>query len=336
MRIHLRTKRDNYWIVHVILIVILVFFIVLTLLTKGNQKEIIKADIVEKNTIENVVPLNLTISMYNHETNKTEKLNIDDYVVGVLSAEMPASYDTEALKAQSIAIRTLAFLAMEQKRGCNGCDVCSESTHCQAFADVEKRKTMWGSDFDKWQSKIDAAVYDTRGVIMTYNNDPIEVFYHASSNGMTEDSQAVFSMARPYLVSVESPDVDLNSDIKRFTYHSFASLLNKSISGLKLSEKNIENNIKITSHTKSGRVDTLEINGKAVSGVKFRRALGIQSTTFEISFYDNNVQITTKGFGHGVGMSQKGANTMAKNGSNYEQILEHYYKGVTLANINNK
>jgi stage II sporulation protein D len=332
----MKTKRDNYWVVHVILIVILVFFIVLTLLTRDKQEEIIRADVVEKNDIDTVVPLNLTLSMYNHETNKAEIINIDDYVVGVLSAEMPASYDPEALKAQSIAIRTLAFLAMKQKRGCYGCDVCSDSTHCQAYADVDKRKTMWGSDFDKWQSKIDAAAYDTRGMIMTYNNKPIEVFYHASSNGMTEDSQVVFTMARPYLVSVESPDVGLNSYTKRFTYESFAGLLNKSISGLKLSKKNVENNIKITSHTNSGRVDTLVINGKSVSGVAFRRALGIQSTTFELEFYDNTVQITTMGFGHGVGMSQKGANTMAKNGSSYKEILEHYYKGIKLNNINEK
>ncbi len=333
MRFHIKTKRSNYWIVNLMLAIILCTFTVLSLIKIEKPEQIIAAEVVNTNTIKTTKIKEYTITMYNHNSNKCEMLKLDDYAAGVLAAEMPASYDVEALKAQAIAIRTLAYRAMNQKKGCNECDVCSESGHCQAYASLSRRINMWDKDFDKWQSRILAAIKDTKGLIMTYNGLPIEVFYHAASNGMTENSQAVFSVSRPYLVSVDSPDANLNSDIKRFTYQSFIALLNEAINGLKLPEGGLENSIEIYSRTKSGRVDTIQVKDIIVSGVKFRKALGIQSTDFEISFYDNTVQINTKGFGHGVGMSQKGANTMAKNGSIYDEILLHYYTGIVLIDI---
>ncbi len=332
MRFSIHYKR-NTWIRLAVLTVIAVVLVVLAATTKRMKS-------VEPSEVQGDIPIQqevngiLRINVYSHENNEMILMNMDDYVVGCMAAEMPASFEMEALKAQAVAIRTLAYKAMGEKKGCHGADVCDESTHCQGYASVDERKSMWGSDFKKWQQRLEEAAYATNNIIIIYDDKPIEVFYHAASDGQTEDSIHVFSAQQPYLVAVSSPDEGMTSDTKVYTAYSFTQLINAAFKNAKLKDNELTEQVVIRSRYTSGRVENIKLGGAIVRGVDVRRALNLQSSDFDISISGDQVTITTRGFGHGVGMSQRGANAMAQNGAKYGDILVHYYKGAQLSKIN--
>ena len=330
MRFNFSYKK-NTWIRLAILGTIAVVLIVLAATRKPKPPEI---DEVKGNipTVQQVSGI-LRINVYSHDQNKMVLMNMDDYVVGCLAAEMPASFEMEALKAQAVAIRTLAYRAMGQKSACHGADVCDDSTHCQGYASVDERKGMWGSSFEKWQQRLEEAVYDTNNIIITYEDRPIEVFYHASSDGLTEDSIHVFSAQQPYLVAVSSPDEGISTETKVYTAYSFTQLINAAFKSAKLKENELMDQVVIRTRYASGRVESIKLGGAIVTGVDVRRALNLQSADFSIVISGDQVTVTTKGFGHGVGMSQRGANAMAKNGAKFGDILVHYFQGVELSKI---
>ena len=258
-------------------------------------------------------------------TNKIDTLNLEDYIIGVVAAEMPASFNEEALKAQAIASRTYAVYKMEHSN--NNFDVVTDVSN-QGYIDIDEMKRKWGSDFDKYYEKVKNAVNETKGKIMFYNDEVIEAYYFAMSNGYTENVNLVFSEDRDYLQSVESIYEDEN--IKNFEvtmYFTKTEICEK----LNISCDNLTfTNIK---RSQTNRVNSITVNNIVFKGTEFRNNLGLRSTDFEIKEDGEKIIITTKGYGHGVGMSQYGANGMANAGYNYEEILKYFYKNIKISTI---
>ncbi|MBE3571079.1 MAG: stage II sporulation protein D, partial [Bacillales bacterium] len=259
-----------------------------------------------------------------------EKLSLDQYLIGVVAAEMPADFEKEALKAQSLAARTyiVSQLLNKEKIGMpeGEADVTDTEIH-QVYKNNEELKSLWGKDY-KWKiTKIAEAVKETSGQILTYEGNPITPTFFSTSNGYTENSEDYWSNSYPYLRSVESP-WDKNSpkfnDQKIMTVNEFETKL-----GVKLSDRN--NVGKIIERTAGKRVGKVEINGKVLTGREIRDKLDLKSSDFSWVLKGDNIIITTKGYGHGVGMSQYGANGMASEGKDYKEIVKHYYQGVEIS-----
>lgn len=283
-------------------------------------------------------PVNTQLLMFDHISENLIEINIEDYVIGVVAAEMPASFHIEALKAQAVAARTFAVYNMHSFGG-DGCgnypeaDVCSLFAHCQAWIDIARMKQKWGNDFEVYFEKVSDAVNATRGQIMFYRDKPIEVLFHSTSNGLTEDAGEVFLRSLPYYQVVESRGEETSSrfnDTVVVSYEEFIRVFNRSFPGSGLNSRNIASSVRILNHTRGGRVDRLRVGKIELEGTEFRRLFGLNSADFSFRFENANVMINTIGFGHGVGMSQVGANYMALNGYDHIEILKHYYVGVEI------
>ncbi len=258
------------------------------------------------------------------ENNKIENISLEDYIIGVVAAEMPALFHEEALRAQAIASRTYALYKIENSDV--NYDVTTDVT-TQSYITIEEMKTKWEGDFDLYYDKIKTIVKETENLVMYYNDEVICSFYFSISNGRTEDAANVFGTSLDYIVPVESPldkNVAYYETNTTFTKENFCSLLNISCDFI-----TIQNII----HNESGYIDTIIINNKEFKGTELRNLLGIRSADINIEISDEII-VTTKGYGHGVGMSQHGANEMAKLGSNYEEILNHYYKNIEILKYN--
>lgn len=283
------------------------------------------------------------IKVYDSSAKKTVSIPLEEYIVGVTAAEMPASFEPEALKAQAVAARTFTvkrIAALGGKPcGKDGCDICTDSSCCQAWDSKSAMKKNWGNNYDKYIGKIKAAVYETKGLIATYGGEPIEAMYHSTSGGFTEDSENVYSAALPYLRSVESPgeeDAPYYRGEETYTRKDFAKRLNSAFPKADLSADGLKDQVRILSRFESGRVAELKLGEVTVTGREFRGALELRSANFEIEIGNKNVKVTTTGFGHGVGLSQLGANAMAKNGSLFDEILCHYYTDIIIEDMSLK
>jgi len=264
------------------------------------------------------------IKVKNTKTENIDLLNLEEYIIGVVSSEMPASFNEEALKAQAIASRTYAVYKINHSNG--NYDVVTDVSN-QGYITIDEMKNKWKDDFDKYYNKIKNAVESTKGKIMYYNDEVIESFYFAMSNGYTEDVSLVFNEEKDYLKSVESSyDTSLNNFKKTVTFTKEEICSKLDIECNELVFSNIE-------RSNTNRVNSITVNGKMFKGTIFRSKLGLRSTDFEIVNDNNNIYITTKGYGHGVGMSQYGANGMALDGYKYDEILKYYYKDVKIGSI---
>src|SRR5574344_1602215 len=243
-------------------------------------------------------------------------LNLDDYLIGVVGAEMPASFNLEALKAQAVASRTYALY--------NKNDNITTSTSEQAYLTNKELKTKWLDQYDDYYNKIKTSITSTENLVIKYNNNLIKSYYYAMSNGKTEKSMAVFNEDFPYLNEVDSSfDEQMNNFLvtKNINQSDFCSALNIDCNSI-----NITNIV----YDDTKRVQSISINNQEFSGIQIRKLLNLRSTDFAITLNDNQISITTKGYGHGVGMSQYGANYLANNGKNYEEILKYYYQNVEI------
>ena len=258
------------------------------------------------------------------DSNKIINLSIEDYIIGVVSCEMPASYELEALKAQAIASRTYAL----EKMNINNLYDLENSTNNQCYHNNEILKNKWGNNYEKYYKKITKAVNETKGYYMTYNGKIIKAFYFSTSNGYTEDVKNVFGSNLEYLSSVESSWDKNNKNFEKTVSFNETDFINK----LKLSDIKV-NKIEILNRTKSNRVNEIMINNTIFKGTTFRKLLSIRSTDFDIEKKDNIIYIKTRGYGHGVGLSQYGANEMAKLGYDYDEILKYYYKNIDINNV---
>ena len=266
---------------------------------------------------------NQTIIVKDKGKNTIDEIDLEEYIIGVVAAEMPASFNIEALKAQAVAARTYAIYKINTSN--KEYDVVSDISN-QSYITVNKMKEKWGKDFNKYYEKIKNSVDSTKGQILTYNGEVIEAFYFAMSNGYT--SSLVFSENKEYLQSVESA-FDNNS-LKNFIV---TTNFNKNDFCDKLQIKCNTIEIKDIKRSSTNRVNEITINNITFKGTDVRKKLGLRSTDFEISLLNDEISITTKGYGHGVGMSQYGANGMANSGKNYQEILTYFYKNVKLSSI---
>ena len=250
--------------------------------------------------------------------------DLEEYLVGVVLAEMPASFEEEALKAQAVVARTYGVRALEGKRKHQEGDICADAICCQGYVDPN---TYGGTDEDL--QKVRQAVFQTSGEVLTYEGELIEATYFSCSGGATEDAVAVWGTEVPYLQSVESPGEENAAyyvDGVEFSVTEFLEKLDLNLSGdpaTWLGE---------VTYTAGGGVDTMTIGEKTYKGTEMRKLLGLRSTAFALDATEETILITTRGYGHRVGMSQFGADAMASLGSTYEEILSHYYRGTELTN----
>lgn len=258
---------------------------------------------------------------------EVESVPLEDYVVGVVSGEMPASFEVEALKAQSVASRTYVLKKILSNKN-SDYDVV-DTVNNQVYLDDYELKVKWGENYSKYNKKVREAVNDTRGEYLEYNGEVITAMYFSTSNGYTEDSGVAFETSLPYLKSVESK---WDEEVASVFYKSNSISLQEFYEKLGL-EYNKELNVEILEKSDSNRVVRLKINRVEFRGRDVYTKLGLRSCDFEFIQVGSNVEINTKGYGHGVGLSQYGALGMAKEGYNYKEILEHYYVGVKLVNL---
>ena len=252
-------------------------------------------------------------------------MELEAYLVGVVLAEMPAEFESEALKAQSVVARTYALKRMTTGNKHPQNAVCTDPACCQAYREPDA--FLQAGNSEAQLQKVRLAVYETRNQVLLYNGNLIEATYYACSGGRTEDAQAVWGAEIPYLQSVESPGEENAAhyiDTVHFSVAEFCRLLGRELPG------NPETWVGDVSYTEGGGVDQIGIGGQDYQGTQLRKLLGLRSTAFVITASGDTVTITTKGYGHRVGMSQYGAEAMALTGSNYAQILEHYYPGACL------
>ncbi|KAB7707456.1 stage II sporulation protein D [Bacillus aerolatus] len=265
----------------------------------------------------------LEVAVFRATSKQTETFPLEEYVAGVVAAEMPAEFEKEALKAQALTARTFIVKQMMNGKTTNGGEAhVTDTVNHQVFKTKEELKKIWGSDFNWKAKKIDAAVKETAGQIITYDGTPITASFFSTSNGYTENSEDYWNEPLPYLKSVTSPWDE--------TSPKYSS---KKVLPLAEFEKKLGVSVKagteagtITARTSGKRIAAVEIGGKEFSGREVREKLGLPSSDFNWVLKGGNVIITTKGYGHGVGMSQYGANGMAKEGKNHKQIIAHYYQ----------
>lgn len=261
-----------------------------------------------------------TVTVY-RANGEVVSLSITDYLIGVVAAEMPASFETEALKVQAILVRT--YLRKSQSVG----KKLTDTVDTQRYIDKSEMMKLWDNSFDTYYSKIENAVKATSDLVVVYQNNLIDCVYHSTSNGKTEDSSYVWGNSFPYLKSVSSV-WDINSSSY---FRSIEMDLSRFLNTFGITDNSYY--VEILSRNSSGRVEFIKIGDKVYTGVEVRTRLGIRSTDFDIYLKDNTVQIDTRGYGHGVGLSQYGANGMAKEGYNYLEIIKHYYSGVDIVSL---
>lgn len=324
---------------------LLVFFLLPAFFTKKNvEAKVSSNDVSNENTekkaeIENYDYKNYgSIKLLHTKTGEVEEVAIDTYLVNVVSAEMPADFEIEALKAQAVVARTYTIYKIQNKKHDNA-DICDDSACCQAWVSKEERFARWEESVreSNWQ-KIEQAVSETKGKIITYEGKPINAFFHSNSGGKTEIPVNVWGgTGYPYLQVVETSGEDNYTQYNSEVVLSNEELLEK----LKVNYSDISidfnNNdeLKILEYTDSGRVKTVKFGNHNLSGTETRSLLGLRSTNFEIIKENGNIKFSVKGYGHGVGMSQTGANTLAKEGKSYEDIINHFYIGVVIQDVNN-
>ncbi|MCL2739423.1 MAG: stage II sporulation protein D, partial [Bacteroidales bacterium] len=242
-------------------------------------------------------------------------------------AEVPALFHMEALRAQAVAARTYAIYSMASI-GMDHFDHARISEIWQAYLSESEMRARWGDNFDTHFAAIHEAVRSTKGEILVYDNEPILAVFHAQSGGQTEYSENVWRAPRPYLQSVNSnfytyrPDFEYNH---KFSTAELNTRLNSAFPNM-LSDSNAPQ-IQINARTAAGYVQSVTIAGHPIDAIALRTALGLRSTNFTIRHENNHTIFTTRGHGHGVGMSQIGANALARRGYSYVEILAHYYRG---------
>ncbi len=262
-----------------------------------------------------------------------EKTPLEEYIIGVVAAEMPALFNIEALRAQAVAARTYAINQM-QSNNLSLEDMISGDG--QAYITLEEMKNRWGNSFETYYKKIETAVLSTAQEIMVYDDEPILAVFHAISCGKTETAENVWSSPKPYLKSVESPMDEKAAEFSHeitISSNIVAGLLQKAKPDLKLYDGSLKEQMQVIDRTEAGYVNTMQIGNLVFTGREVREALGLRSCDFTITQNGDEMTFKTEGYGHGAGMSQYGANFMAEEGKGYKEILEYYYSGIWFEKI---
>ena len=302
-------------ILFTIILIFIPFFIV-------NILDINKIEEIELKYINNI-----NVRVKRLSTNKIEEVPLEEYIVGVLAGEMPVYFELEALKAQAVASRSYVLKRLEYNKD-SEYDVV-DSVLNQVYLDDNYLKEAWGKDYVVNINKLRTAVNETIDEYLEYNGEIIDALFFSTSNGYTEDASVVFNLELPYLKSVESKwDAQTSSVFNSQKTMSLQEFYEKL--GLQYKSKLSFN---VLERSDTNRIIKLEINGNMLKATDVYNKLGLRSTDFNLTQVGTNVVIDTKGYGHGVGMSQYGALGMAKEGYNYKQILEYYYSGAEIKKI---
>lgn len=308
---------------------------------KGTDKEIntTKPKKKETSTIQNVEFKNKEkITIYNSKTKQTQEIPFEEYVLGVVASEMPMAFHEEALKAQAVAARTYALSRLEKFKSGHpdhkDAPLCTD-VHCQAWMSKDELLAVHGQKwFDDYGEKLSTIMKTTEGQVLTYEGALVgEPLFHSTSGGKTEDCEAVFASSHPYLKSVESPLEEAAPKYQEsveMTLEEFMAKIKAKYPKADLTKANIKDKVRVAESSPTGRINKVMIDTETISGSSFRQMFGLNSTNFKIKLMGEDIEIETLGYGHGVGMSQWGANGMAKEGKTYKEILKHYYTGVEI------
>jgi len=273
---------------------------------------------------------NIYLNVYDCQKDTLVTMEFEEYIKGVVAAEMPASFHIEALKAQALAARTYTLLRMKSFGG-KGCsqhpeaDICTDSTHCQAYVDPET--------LGKNYKKIIEAVTSTKGEVIVYEDKLIDAVFHSTSGGVTENSEDVWVNKVPYLRSVLSQYEDHSPKLvstKQISIDDFISGMKSLDNTIKLDKKSLETQIEILERSSGGKIQKIRVGNRYFTGRDIREQFGLNSANFTVDVDKNNITFVVVGYGHGIGMSQYGADGMAKHGATYQEIIKHYYTGVEI------
>ena len=288
----------------------------------------------KNNRVTPMRSMDIPVRLLVHHERKIYHLSLEDYLAGVVAAEMPAEFEMEALKAQAVAARTLAVKRLKRfgGRGCGHCpeaDFCDDPGESQAWLSVSDLKSNWGArNFRRYWAKIQRALIETSGEIMTFKNRPVDAVFHSTCGVGTAAAAEIWNHETPYL---QSEQCGFDRESARYFQQirlSWPELSER----LKISTGALQK-MKVLRRTKTGRVLLLSIGKFPMRGEEFRKKAGLNSTCFGFVMKPSGVEFTVIGYGHGVGMCQYGANGMAKIGRNYHQILQHYYRGIQFRKI---
>lgn len=286
---------------------------------------------------------NQTIRVKLCGTGEIVAMDVNDYLRGVLPSEMPPYYNIEALKAQAIVARTYLYRKMSVKGEGEECDICDNYAHCQAFYNKEKILSIWknkGYDDalrEEYWNNVNEAVVSTQDEVILYNGEYIRAYFHASSPIKTESSTEVWGREYiPYLVSVENKEAEDYANRQstvEISYEEFLSKLKEKIDKNCNIESLKKGDIKINENTASGRVKNISVCGNIISAELLRTVYGLRSTMFSLEETDSSIKFNVIGNGHGLGLSQVGADYYGKNGMDYKEIIKHYYTGVEVVKL---
>lgn len=266
-----------------------------------------------------------TFRVFNSDTKTVAEIPASEYIFGVLAAEMPALYEKEALKAQAVAAYTFALFRRAENAD-KDYDITTDFNTDQSFITEEKARENWGEKAEEYSTKLKSAVDATLGTAVTYDGKPILAVYHAVSSGKTEEGKNVWGGDYPYLKAVASPYDTLSPDYISKVVFS-AEEVKAKLAGLCTLSGEESGYFSKAERTESGTVTSIYAGDTALSGSKIRSLFSLRSSNFEVSYKDGKYNFTVYGYGHGVGMSQYGADCMAKQGSDFKEILLHYYSG---------
>lgn len=326
--------------IYILCLVLLCFLIPILFTQKNSMKNEKTNNEIKTETKEEIVydygKYN-TVKVLHNKTGEIEEMELDDYLLGVVSSEMPASFEQEALKAQAVVARTYTIYKITNGNKHENADICDDSKCCQAWISKEDRLDRWneGERDTNWK-KIVEAVNNTKGKIITYEGKAINAFFHSNSGGITDTATAVWGGTNyPYLQAVQTSGEDsynqYNSEVI-ITKDEFISKIKEKHSDFEI-DFSLDNQIEILDYTDGERIKTIRIGNLNLSGVEIRTLFGLKSAKFEINIEGDNIKFNVIGYGHGVGMSQTGADSMAKQGKYYDEIIKHYYTGVEIIDI---
>lgn len=297
--------------------ILFVPYFVVTVFVKTKEDDVIQFEFAK----------NQMVRVKRDKTGQIENVPLEDYVCGVLSGEMPVSFELEALKAQAVAARSYVLKKIEQNRN-QEFDVVDTVAN-QVYLSDSELKEKWKTDYTEKINKLKTAVLETQGQYIAYNGQVAEAFFFSTSTGKTENCSEVFVQDLPYLRSVDSSwDQDVSPVFNTTSDLSLSDFYTK----LNLPYQD-KIQVEITNATSTGRVKELKINGKKLKATDLTSAFKLRSTFFTIEQTGSNIHFNVKGYGHGVGMSQYGALAMAKKGYHYNDILTYYYQGVQIQKI---
>lgn len=274
----------------------------------------------------------LPVSVYIDQEDKLVPMSLEEYLKGVVAAEMPAEFHPEALKAQAIVARTYAVARMRVfgGPGCQahpGADICTDPARGQAWLSKDELRRRWGAlRFAAYWAKIERAVADTRGLIVVYDHRPIDAVYHAASGGRTEDAAYVWGKGVPYLRGIEVPFEEAPRYEGLEVTFTPAELAGRT--GVRLGGDGWASQAQILERSPSGRVLKARLGSRLFTGAELRKLLGLKSTFFDWQVTGGRLVVRTRGYGHGVGMSQYGADSLARAGSDFTEIIKRFYTGV--------